>query len=592
MHFSVIAETFEMMEKTTKRLELTDYLVKLLKSTPSELIDKVIYLMQGKLYPDYKGVELGVADKLAVRAVSISSGLNVDKIEQMYKETGDVGGAGELALQTKMQTTLFAEDITVERVYSTLDKIASLTGEGSQDMKLKYICSLLNDSTPKESRYILKIITGKLRLGIADYTVLDALAIAFTGDKENRAILERAYNVTSDLGHVAKTIATQGLDAVKVIKIEVFKPIRPMLAERISTAEEALQRMGGKCAAEYKLDGERLQIHKLKDQVMLFSRRLENITNHYPDAIEAIREFADVREAIMEAEAVAIHQDTGEYLPFQELMHRRRKYGIEEAMKEYPISLNFFDILYMNKKDCTQLSYVKRRKMLEEVVKGDSNVRVVPMIVTDDTKTIEEFMEQSISDGCEGVMIKDLESNYRAGAREFAWIKLKREYRSEIADTLDLVIVGAFHGRGRRVGKYGAYLLAAYDKDEDMFRSICKVGTGFTDEDLANFYSMLKQYMIPHRHARVESKLQADVWFEPKIVIEIIASEITLSPLHTCGMSTIREGSGLALRFPKFTGRVRDEKSPEDATTVQEVINLYKKQLKVVKEDTIVSEER
>jgi DNA ligase-1 len=592
MHFSIIAETFEMMEKTTKRLELTDYLVKLLKSTPPELIDKVIYLMQGKLYPDYKGVELGVADKLAVRAVSISSGLNVDKIEQMYKETGDVGGAGELALQTKMQTTLFAEDITVERVYSTLDKIASLAGEGSQDMKLKYICSLLNDSTPKELRYILKIITGKLRLGIADYTVLDALAIAFTGDKENRAILERAYNVTSDLGHVAKTIATQGLDAVKAIKIEVFKPIRPMLAERVSTAEEALQRMGGKCAAEYKLDGERLQIHKLKDQVMLFSRRLENITNHYPDAIEAIREFADVREAIMEAEAVAIHQDTGEYLPFQELMHRRRKYGIEEAMKEYPISLNFFDILYMNKKDCTQLPYTKRRKMLEEVVKGDSNVRVVPMIITDDTKAIEEFMEQSISDGCEGVMIKDLESNYRAGAREFAWIKLKREYRSEIADTLDLVIVGAFYGRGRRVGKYGAYLLAAYDKDEDIFRSICKVGTGFTDEDLANFYSMLKQYIIPHRHARVDSKLQADVWFEPKIVIEIIASEITLSPLHTCGMSTIREGSGLALRFPKFTGKVRDEKSPEDATTVQEVINLYKKQLKVVKEDTIVSEER
>jgi len=592
MHFSIIAETFEMMEKTTKRLELTNYLVKLLKSTPPELIDKVIYLMQGKLYPDYKGVELGVADKLAVRAVSISSGLNVDRIEQMYKEMGDVGGAGELALQTKMQTTLFAEDITVERVYSTLDKIASLAGEGSQDMKLKYICSLLNDSTPKESRYILKIITGKLRLGIADYTVLDALAIAFTGDKENRTILERAYNVTSDLGHVAKTIATQGLDAVKAIKIEVFKPIRPMLAERVSTAEEALQRMGGKCAAEYKLDGERLQIHKLKDQVMLFSRRLENITNHYPDAIEAIREFADVREAIMEAEAVAIHQDTGEYLPFQELMHRRRKYGIEEAMKEYPISLNFFDILYMNKKDCTQLPYTKRRKMLEEVVKGDSNVRVVPMIITDDTKAIEEFMEQSISDGCEGVMIKDLESNYRAGAREFAWIKLKREYRSEIADTLDLVIVGAFYGRGRRVGKYGAYLLAAYDKDEDIFRSICKVGTGFTDEDLANFYSMLKQYIIPHRHARVDSKLQADVWFEPKIVIEIIASEITLSPLHTCGMDAIREESGLALRFPKFTGKVRDEKSPEDATTVQEVINLYRKQLKVVKEDTIVGEER
>ncbi len=592
MQYSIIAETFEMMEKTTKRLELTDYLVKLLKSTPSELIDKVVYLIQGKLYPDYEGVELGIADKLALRAISISSGLNIEKIEQMYRETGDIGSTGELALQTKMQTTLFSEDITVERVYSTLDKITGLTGEGSQDMKLKYICSLLNDSTPKEARYILKITTGKLRLGIADYTVLDALAIAFTGEKENRMALERAYNLTSDLGLVAKTIATQGLDAVKATKIEVFKPIRPMLAERVSTADEALERTEGKCAAEYKLDGERLQIHKSKDKVMLFSRRLENITSHYPDAIEVIGESVDASNAILEAEAVAINQDTGEYLPFQELMHRRRKHGIQEAVKEYPISLNFFDVLYTNRKDCTQLPYKRRREILQEIIKGDSIVRVVPMIVTDDKKTIEDFMEQSISEGCEGLMIKHLESNYRAGAREFAWIKLKREYRSEIADTLDLVIVGAFHGRGRRVGKYGAYLLGAYDKDNDMFRSICKVGTGFTDEDLANFYSILKQHIIPHKHARVDSKLEADVWFEPNVVIEIIASEITLSPLHMCGMNAIRKGSGLALRFPKFTGKIRNEKSAEDATAVQEVINLYRKQLKVVKEDTVISEQQ
>ena len=592
MDYSIIADTFEMMEKTTKRLELTDYLVKLLKSTPSELIDKVVYLMQGKLYPDYAGVELGVADKLALRAISISSGLSTDKVEEMYRETGDIGGAGELALQTKAQTTLVTELITVERVYSTLDKIAGLTGEGSQDMKLRYIGSLLNDATPKEARYILKIITGKLRLGIADYTVLDALAVAFTGGKENRAILERAYNITSDLGLVAKTLATKGLDVVSSMKIEVFKPIRPMLAERVSTAEEALKRTEGKCAAEYKLDGERLQIHKSGETVMLFSRRLENITNHYPDAIEAVNEFVGTKDAILEAEAVAINQDTGEYLPFQELMHRRRKYGIEEAMKEYPISLNFFDVLYMNKKDCTQLSYTKRRELLENVIKGDSKVKIVPMIVTSDTKEIEEFMEKAISEGCEGLMIKHLASNYRAGAREFAWVKLKREYRSELADTLDLVIVGAFHGRGRRVGKYGAYLLAAYDKDNDIFRSVCKVGTGFTDENLANFYSILKQHLIAHRHARVDSKLEADVWFDPNVVIEIIASEITLSPLHTCGMNAIREGSGLALRFPKFTGRIREEKSPEDATTVDEVINLYKKQLKVVKEDAVVTEER
>ncbi len=584
VQYSVIAETFEMMEKTTKRLELTDYLVKLLKSIPSELIDKVVYLIQGKLYPDYQGVELGIADKLALLAVSISSGLNMGKIEHLYIENGDIGAAGELALQTKMQTTLFSEDITVERVYSTLDKIAGLTGEGSQDMKLKYICSLLNDSTPKEARYILKIITRKLRVGIADYTVLDALAIAFTDQKENRTLLEYAYNITGDLGLVAKTIAMRGLDAVRALKIEIFRPIRPMLAERVSTAEEALERTDGKCAAEYKLDGERLQVHKSGDKILLFSRRLENITSHYPDAIEAIRESVDVSDAILEAEAVAINQDTGEYLPFQELMHRRRKYRIGEAVKEYPISLNLFDILYVNSKDCLILEYTRRRKILEEVVRIHSEVKVVSKIITDDKRTIEDFMEQSISEGCEGLMIKHLESKYRAGAREFAWMKLKREYRNEIVDTLDLVIIGAFHGRGRRVGKYGAYLLGAYDKDNDIFRSICKVGTGFTDEDLTNFHSILKLHIID-KHARVDSKLEADVWLEPNIVIEVIASEITLSPLHTCGLNIIRKGSGLALRFPKFTGKIRDEKSVRDATTVQEVINLYRKQLKAMKEN-------
>lgn len=592
MEYSVITETFEMMEKTTKRLELTDYLVNLLKSTPMELIDKVVYLIQGKLYPDYEGIELGIADKLALRAVSISSGLNMEKIELMYRETGDIGSVGELALKTKMQTTLFSENITVERVYSTLYKISSLSGEGSQDMKLKYICNLLNDSNAKDARYILKIITGKLRLGIADYTVLDALAIAFTDKKENRVVLERAYNITSDLGLVAKTITTQGLDAVKALTIIIFKPIRSMLAERVSTVEEVLERTEGKCAAEYKLDGERLQIHKSGDKVLLFSRRLENITNHYPDAIEAIRKSIDISDVILEAEIIAINQDTGEYLPFQELMHRRRKYGIEKAVREYPIMLNFFDILYMNKKDCTQLLYTRRREILEEVVSIDTKVRVVPMIITDNKKTIEDFMEQSISDGCEGLMIKHLKSNYRAGAREFAWIKLKREYRSEIVDTLDLIIIGAFHGRGRRVGKYGAYLLGAYDKDNDIFRSICKVGTGFTDENLSNFHSILKQYILPQKYANVDSKLEADVWFEPYIIIEIIASEITLSPLHMCGMNSVRQGSGLALRFPKFTGKIRNEKNIKDATTVQEIINLYKKQSKVIKENTMISKER
>ncbi len=582
MDFTLIVDIFEKMEKTSKRLELTDYLVELFKVTPAEIIDKVVYLIQGKIKPDYEGVELGVADKMIIKAIALSSGLKQSKIEEFYRETGDIGYAGEKALEQRQQMTLFHEKIDLEKVYSMLAKIALVKGEGSQDLKLRYLCNLLNNTSPKESRYILKIVASKLRLGIADYTTLDALAIAFTNNKENRSVLEHAYNISSDLGLVAKLLATKGLDAVKELKVTIFKPIRPMLAERVSSAEEALEKTNGICAAEYKLDGERVQIHK-KDRIMLFSRRLENITAHYPDAIEYVNRFVN-DNVILEAEIVAIDVNTREYLPFQELMHRRRKYGIEEAMKEYPIALNFFDILYLNDKECLAMKYKERRRLLEEIIKDDNNIRVVPMIIAKDAETIEKFMEQAISEGCEGLMIKNLESSYRAGAREYAWIKLKREYRGELADSLDLVIVGAFYGRGRRKGRYGAFLLAAYDDEHGIFRSISKVGTGFTDEHLDLFYDILEQYKLIKRDDKVDSKLEADVWFEPKIVIEVIASEITLSPLHACAMNMIRKGSGLALRFPKFTGRIRDDKRAEDATTVREVINLYNKQNKIVKE--------
>ncbi|MEM0446028.1 MAG: ATP-dependent DNA ligase [Candidatus Nitrosocaldus sp.] len=592
MDYSTIVDVFDAMEATTKRTELTDLIVRLLKSTPRELIDKVVYLMLGRLRPEYEGIELGIADKMALRALAISSGLDMKRVEELYVKTGDIGDAAEEALSRRLQSVLFKDKLTVERVYSTLEKIAMLKGEGSQDAKIRYICNLLNDAEPREGKYILKIITSRLRLGVADYTILDALALAFTESKENREILERAYNLTSDLGLVARTIALDGLDAVKAIRIELFRPIRPMLAERVSSAEEALERMGGRCAAEYKLDGERLQIHKHGNNVKIFSRRLEDITSHYPDAINAIITCIKV-DVIVEGEAVAINQDTQEYLPFQELMHRRRKYGIEEAMREYPIALHLFDTLYINGNECIDLPYVERRRMLEGLVKSssDSIVSVVPMLIVSDAKSMEDYMFKAINEGCEGLMIKDLKSPYRAGARGYAWIKLKREYRSELADTLDLVIVGAFHGRGRRVGRYGALLLASYNREDDTFYTVCKVGTGFTDEELERFYSMLNPYMIKHRHARVNSKLDADVWFEPRIVIEVIASEITLSPLHTCAMNAIREGNGLALRFPKFTGRVRDDKSAEDATSVDEIISMYRRQLKVTRQVQASTEE-
>jgi DNA ligase-1 len=294
------------------------------------------------------------------------------------------------------------------------------------------------------------------------------------------------------------------------------------------------------------------------------------------------------KEAIMEGEVVAVNLQTGEYLPFQQLMHRRRKHGIEEAMENYPVVINLFDMLYLDGKSRTELSYDERRKLLAKTVVNNKNknndmtmLKIVPQVVAKEPGEIDRFMASAIENGCEGVMVKMPSSTYRAGAREYLWVKLKREYRTELADTLDLVIVGALHGRGRRVGKYGALLLAAYDPKEDIFRSVTKVGTGFTDEHLDQFYRELEKHVIHQKHARVDTGMDMDVWFEPAIVIEVIASEITLSPSHTAAMGTIRDGYGLALRFPKFTGKIRDDKEPEDATTTDEIATMYRRQLKV-----------
>jgi ATP-dependent DNA ligase len=661
-----LVETFEKMEDTKSRLLLTDHLVSLLRKTPCEIIDHIIYLIQGRLGPPFEGVELGLAEKMTIRALAQSSGKNISEILDVYRKQGDLGDTAREVMGAKNQNTLFSEEMTVERVYSTLNRIARTTGQRSQEMKLRLVSSLLNEATPREARYILKFLMGTLRLGIADFTVLDALAIAFTKEKSNRSLLENAYNVSGDLGSVAKKLACDGIESVRSIQIKLFKPIRPMLAERASNLEEGVERMNGIAAVEYKIDGERVQIHKGKHdrenpdagRVELFSRRLENITSNYPDIVKAVKMMSRLDQVILEGEIVAVDLSTSEYLPFQELMHRRRKYGVDQAMQNYPVVVYIFDVLYNKGRSIIRSPYKERRTVLREIigygfedgadvsrtisiVKGkkkaikrigagvtgpkksmskisermsqanddddndlrnsshyttsqpsenissDSNVnkiRLMPQVIASDTAKIQKFMDSAIEAGCEGIMLKHLDSVYRAGSREYLWIKVKREYRTELADTLDLVIVGALYGRGRRVGRYGALLLAVYDKNRDLFRSVCKVGTGFTDQHLENFYNSMESLRIKSKSARVDTRMdQMDVWFEPKVVIEVIASEITLSPAHTAGLNSIRENYGLALRFPKFTGKIRDDKNPEDATSVQELVKMFEQQQKSMK---------
>jgi DNA ligase-1 len=580
----LIAEAYEKIEATTKRLEMTDLLVGLLKNTPKEVVDKVAYLTQGKIYPDFVGIEIGVAEKLAIRALARVSGTKESSIEEDLKKTGDIGDTGRKFVVSKKQVTFFQQPLTVQKVYETLDKMAKTLGSGAVDTKMALLAGLLAAASPLEAKYILRTVTGNLRLGIADMTVLDALAVAYGGGKDARESVERAYNICSDLGRVAKTVAEEGLEGVKSFGVSPGEPIRPMLAERLGSPEEILEKLGGKCVAEYKYDGERIQAHKQGEDVTLFSRRLENISNQYPDAVELFKKHLKAKQAIVECECVAVDSDTGEMRPFQELMHRRRKYEIDRAVEEYPVSLFLFDALYVDGMDLTLEPYPLRRRLLEKAIVEGERVKLANSLVTNSVDELEKFFQEAIENGCEGLVCKSVaeDSVYQAGARGWLWIKYKRDYKSEMSDTVDLVAVGAFHGRGKRVGTYGALLLAAYNSENDTFETVTKCGTGFTDEDLAKLPKMLEKHVIPHRHPRVNSMLQADVWFEPSTVIEVLGAEVTLSPIHTCAMDSIRKGSGLAIRFPRFTGNHRIDKAAEDSTSTSEIVEMYQKQLKKI----------
>jgi DNA ligase 1 len=584
LDYSIIADEYEKIEATTKRLEMTDLLVGLLKNTPKEVISKVVYLTQGKLYPDFMGVEMGIAEKLAIKALARASGQSETVIQAELQKSGDIGQTAEKLLAKRKQSTFFSQKLTVEHVYETLDKMAKTSGSGAVDTKMALLCSLLTDASPREAKWIVRTVTSNLRLGVADMTVLEALAIAYGGGKEARELIERAYNISSDLGRVAKVVVEQGIEGIKNFKVMVFEPIRPMLAERLASPEEILEKLGGKCIAEYKYDGERVQAHKKDRKVILFSRRLENISGQYPDAVELVKEKINAKEAILEAECVAMDLETGDMRPFQELMHRRRKYGVEAAIEQYPISLFPFDLLYVDGRDLTLEPQPLRRKELEKIIKKTDRITPAIQKLVNNPKELENFFEEAIEKGCEGLMCKSVakDSCYQAGNRGWLWIKYKRDYKSEMTDTVDLVVVGAFHGRGKRVGTYGALLLATYDNEKDTFETVTKCGTGFTDKDLVQLRDMLAKHVIPRKNSRVQSMLEADVWFEPSLVLEILGAEITLSPIHMCAMDSIRKGSGLAIRFPRFTGKYRTDKAPEDATTPKEIVEMYRGQLKKI----------
>ena len=584
MEFSELAKVLASIESTTQRTAMVKLLVGLFKRLEPAEIDKAIYIILGDLRPPWEGLELGLGEKLCIRALARASGAKADDLEELYKRTGDMGETARRALSRRQAQTLLAfaggrrAGLSVAQVYDTLLKVAKASGEGSQDLKVSLLSSLFSQLSPDEAKYVARFVVGRLRLGVADMTLIDALAEAFDVPED---ALERAYNVRPDLGLLGKLVAERGAAGLAEVRITPGVPVMPMLAQRLNTSREILAKLGGAAICEYKYDGERAQIHVSPGGVAIYSRRLENITHAYPDVVEAVRRSVSAGEAVLEGEIVAVDPDTGDLLPFQELMHRKRKHEVEEAVREYPAKLNLFDLLYLDGEDLTDKPLIYRRLRLSEVVKEGEDVAIAKWALFDDEEKVDVFFHEAISMGMEGLVCKSPASIYEMGARGWNWIKYKRDYRSEMSDTADLAVVGAFYGRGKRAGLYGAFLLAAYDPKTDMFYTVCKVGSGFTDADLKKMYQMLEPYKMDHRHPRVSSRMEPDVWFTPGVVLEIIGAEITLSPLHTCCLGAVRPDVGLAIRFPRFTGRYRTDKSPEEATTVDELLEMYRSQKKV-----------
>lgn len=605
MKFSVLASYFEKLEGTSSRIELTKTLSDLFKNLSAEEIDKVCYLLQGRVVPFFEPIEIGMADKMVEQALSQAYDVPREEVRKLATELGDMGRTAE---QLSSKFKVKSSKLEILDVYEGLYKIARTGGKGSVEKKISTLAELLKNLDAKSAKHLLKITLAKLRLGIGDPTILDALSVAKLGDKSARLSLEEAYSKTSDLGFVAKTYwsfdsAQDALNAVEKVELQVGKPIRPALAERLPNAAAVIKKVGNLFAAEPKYDGFRNQVHlqkskgkskqglrsnelqkaKVEEQkeVRIFSRNLEDFTHAFPDLVEAVKKEVKAKSAIFEGEAIAFNPITGEYYPFQETTKRRRKYDIEETVKKLPLKLFAFDLLYLNGQDLTGKPYKERRNKLSTIISKDNTiVRLSEEYVLHSEKDIEDKFSEAVTSGLEGLMIKKLDSPYKAGARGFHWIKFKRAASGQLSDTIDCVLLGIYTGTGKRT-EFGAggLLVGVYDQKNDEFVTVSRIGTGLTDKEWRAVFKIAQKIRVPHKPARVKALIEPSFWVEPKEVLEIFADEITRSPVHTAGK--IGDNPGYALRFPRLISFRSSDKRAEDATTVQELIQMYEQQKKV-----------
>jgi DNA ligase-1 len=570
VRFSDLAANLDQMEGTRSRNELVRILSDVYRACSPDELEPITYLIQGRLAPFFEPVEVGLGERLLITAIASAYSVPKAEVTRLNRQTGDLGVTAQ-----RLAPDTHGESPSVVVVHKRLSQIAAAGGAGSQQEKLDGFTRLLGDLDAASAKHLVRIVLGKMRLGIGDPTVLDALSFASKGDRSLRPILEAAYNRTSDLGLIARTLWTAGETGLDALKVHAGHPLRPQLAERLPNPEAVIKKLGT-VGVQPKYDGLRVQIHKDGGEVSIFSRNLESMTEMFPELVAAAAAL-DVESVILDGEAIAYNPESEEFVPFQETTARRRKEGIHEFAERVPLRAFVFDVMFRDGSDLTSLPYQRRFEIAKELVGESETLLTAPLTQTDSAEVLTRELLDNISRGLEGVVAKRLDSPYQAGARNFNWVKLKRNTSGQLTDTIDVVVLGYYRGKGKRAEfGAGALLAGVYDSDQDEFVTISKLGTGLSDQGWRDMHQRLAQLEVPEKPARVNSILVPDAWLEPAIVVEVLADEITPSPRHTAGMAGDR--SGFALRFPRIVSLRTADKKPEDATSVREIRELFELQ--------------
>ena len=569
MKFSDLAANLDQMEATSSRNELVRILSEVYKASSVDELKPITYLIQGRLAPFFEPVEIGLGERLLITAIAGAYSVSKEEVTRLNRQTGDLGVTAQ-----RLAPAATGKSPSVVEVHQRLSRIAAAGGAGSQQEKLDGFTSLLGDLDAAAAKHLVRITLGKMRLGIGDPTVLDALSFAKKGDRSLRPILEAAYNRTSDLGLIAQTLWDSGEPGLDALKVAAGHPLRPQLAERLPNPEAVIKKLGT-VGVQPKYDGLRVQIHKNASEVSIFSRNLESMTEMFPELVAAASSLK-VKSVILDGEAIAYDPDSEEYVPFQETTARRRKEGIQEMAARVPMRAFVFDAMFRDGSDLTPLPYERRFEIVKELLRKSDTLIPAPLTTTDSAEVLTRELLDNISRGLEGVVAKRLDSPYQAGARNFNWVKLKRNTSGQLNDTIDVVLLGSYRGKGKRADfGAGALLAGVYDTDKDQFVTISKLGTGLSDQGWREIHERLAKLEVAEKPARVNSNFVPDAWLEPSIVVEVLADEITPSPRHTAGMSG--DQPGFALRFPRIVS-IRTEKKPEDATSVREIREMFEQQ--------------